>query len=203
MVLIFDVCFALDLIFSFKLFTALSYLLILSDSSFLISLFCNRRLSTDLVEVIFLKFDPTLPNRKMGFINSSDGRTFPKVSFNLFSTTSNASFLSDKIRIDLPFKIASKAIADIVGDFPVPGGPSTVINFPSLLFIALNIFRCSSAKGIGVSKTNLSGVFVSSHSSNISSIMVFGFSSKKLSIKPFKKPKSLPLPSLNLSKSSS
>ncbi len=54
----------------------------------------------------------------------------------LSSTTSNASFLSDKIKIFLFLSIASNAIAVIVWDFPVPGGPEQTINLLFGFFIA-------------------------------------------------------------------
>ena len=75
--------------------------------------------------------------------------------------------MSDKTSTLLLERIASNAIAVIVCDFPVPGGPSTEINFDSLSLQADNILRCSFAKGIGESNTNLSGMSVSSHSSSI------------------------------------
>ena len=51
--------------------------------------------------------------------------------------------MSDKIKIDLPLRIYSNAIAEIVWDFPVPGGPSTTTYLHFSFFNALKIFNCS------------------------------------------------------------
>ena len=90
--------------------------------------------------------------------------------------------MSDKTNIDLSFKILSKAIADIVCDLPVPGGPSTKIYSTPLFSKAFSIFLCSSAKGRGDLYTNLSVVSSSSHESSISFTKFVGLLSTKLVI---------------------
>lgn len=66
-------------------------------------------------------------------------------------TTSRASALSESTRQVFCRNAQSAAIATMVCDFPVPGGPSTTMMRPSSCRMAWSTFCCSSLSGIGVS----------------------------------------------------
>ncbi|MNT02009.1 hypothetical protein D3C72_1364960 [compost metagenome] len=105
------------------------------------------------VEVRRLKLAACWPSRRIGLGKSRSWRTRLIASDSLSYTTSSASVLSDSTRQLFLLNAQSAAMAVMVCDLPVPGGPSTTTIRPCGSRTASRILRCSSFNGMGESNT--------------------------------------------------